>query len=45
MLKFDFAIEAIIKFVKNIKKALIGMFTLFASQKKITQCLPIIGLI
>ena len=32
MLKFEFVIEAIIKFVKNIKKASSGMFPLFVSQ-------------
>ena len=32
MLKFEFAVEAIIVFVKNIKKALSGIFTLLASQ-------------
>ena len=32
MLEFEFAMEAIIKFVKNIKKAESGMFPLFVSQ-------------
>ena len=32
MLKFECAIEAIIMFVKSIKKASNGMFTLLASQ-------------
>jgi len=32
MLKFEFAVEAIIRFVKNIKKALSGMFTLLVGQ-------------
>ena len=32
MLKFEFAIEAVIIFVKNIKKASSGKFTLLVSQ-------------
>ena len=32
VLKFEFAIEAIITFVKSIKKALSGVFTLLSSQ-------------
>ena len=32
VLKFEFAVEAIIIFVKNIKKTLSGMFTLLISQ-------------
>ena len=32
MLKFEFAIEMIIIFVKNIKKASSGMFSLLVSQ-------------
>ena len=32
MFKFEYAVEAIIIFVKNIKKASNGMFTLLVSQ-------------
>ena len=32
MFKFEVAIKAIIIFIKNIKKASSGMFTLFVSQ-------------